>query len=231
VLTLRDFREYDAIEGDEWEISDSPRMAEAAVALLRKHRAQQNARPLFLYMLSIREHAPYFEDTKVAYGLDKAGLTASLAGKLTDYVDRLRALDGATVALEAELAHSSRPALWAYFGDHQANFEEPSPGYRHDLPDPEEITQYQVRTNYPTPVRESSPLLDIALLPSLIADTAGAPTDTYFKGLSAMRRLCAGKLRDCPDRALVESYKGYVFDPALGLFAPPPITEVTRATR
>ena len=217
ILTLRDFHEYDQLEGGEWEISDSPRMAETAIKLLREHRAE-SARPLFIYMLSIREHGPYLEDTKVGYGLERAGLRPSLAARLTDYVDRLRALDTATALLEHALTSSARPALWAYFGDHQANFGEPQPGYRYDLADPELITQYQLRANYELPRSPALALLDIALLPSLIVDSAGIAPDAYFKAQTAMRRLCDGRLRDCPEAGLVDSYKGYIFDAALGLF-------------
>jgi len=81
------------------------------------------------------------------------------------------------------------------------------------------VTQYQVRANYELPGSESPALLDIALLPSLIADSAGIAPDAYFKAQSAMRRLCDGRLRDCPSTELVEGYKGYVFDAALGPFA------------
>lgn len=233
VLTLRDFREYDAIPGDEWEISDSPRMAEAAATLLRRHRARPGAKPLLLYMLSIREHTPYFEETEPDYGLERAGIGRALAGQLTDYVARLRALDAGMQTLERALTDSPRPALWAYFGDHQANFDNHELPYRHDLPDPEMITQYQVRASYVPRVAERPALLDIALLPSLIGDLAGVPADAYFEAQSAMRRLCDGRLRDCPDARLVESYKGYVFDPALGLFAPRASqpAEVRRAAR
>jgi hypothetical protein len=221
VLTLRDFPEYDELEGDEWKISDSPRMASAAIKLLREHR-KQTVRPLFIYMLSIREHGPYSESTKVAYGLDRAGLSAALAARLTDYVHRLRALDSSTAALERELTSSARPALWAYFGDHQAYLGEPQPAYRYDLTDPDLVTQYQLRANYALPERTSLPLLDIAFLPSLIVDSTGIQADAYFKAQSAMRRLCDGRLRDCPNADLVESYKGYIFDAALGLFASTP---------
>ncbi len=220
ILTLRDFPEYDALPGDEWDIADSDRMAEAAITLLRQQRQAQPQRPLLLYLLSIKEHSPYDRRTPVAYGLDQAGIKRSLAAKLTDYIDRLRRLDDATARLEAELLQSPHPALWAYFGDHQAYFEEAQPTYRYALPAPDLITQYQIRATAPTALRESPALLDIAMLPSLIADLAGLPADAAFDAHSAMRRLCEGRLRDCPDAALLESYKGFVFGPQLGLFNP-----------
>jgi phosphoglycerol transferase MdoB-like AlkP superfamily enzyme len=218
VLTLRDFPEYDHVKGDEWDIADSDRLGEAAAKLLREHRRDHPDRPLFLYLLSIKEHAPYSGRTQPLYRLERSGVGKSLAAKLTDYVGKLQVLDGGLRTLERELTAGPRPALWAYFGDHQAYFEEDSPPYRSKLPAPELLTQYRLRSSLAPALQESPPLLDIALLPSLIADSAGLEPDEFFRAQSAMRRLCGGRLEDCPDKALVASYKAYLFSPQLGLF-------------
>jgi phosphoglycerol transferase MdoB-like AlkP superfamily enzyme len=220
ILTLRDFPEYDAIKGDEWDIADSTRMAEAAITLLRQQRARSDARPLFLYLLSVKEHAPYSGRTPVSYQLQHSGLKRSMAAKLTDYIDRLRLLDAGIAKLEKALLASPHPALWAYFGDHQAYFEETPPAYRKPHPEPDLVTQYQLRANYRSGLGEQPALLDIALLPSLIVDNSGLPTDPYFAAQTAMRRLCQGRLGDCPDTALVDSYKGHVFGDEIALFEP-----------
>lgn len=218
VLTLRDFPEYDRVKGDEWDIADSERLGEAGAKLLREHRRDHPDRPLFLYMLSIKEHAPYSRRGKPLYRLEKSGVKKSLAAKLSDYVGKLQLLDHGLVILEKELLAGPRPAVWAYFGDHQAYFEEDSPAYRTKLPDPELITQYRLRSSVAPALRESPTLLDIALLPSLIADTAGLEPDEYFRAQSAMRQLCKGQLKDCPDQGLVNSYKALLFSPEMGLF-------------
>ena len=106
-----------------------------------------------------------------------------------------------------------------HFGDHQAYFEEPPPPYKYTLPDPSFITQYRLRTNFPTAELPQTPTMDIAFLPSLVADLAGVTEDRHFTALSAMRRLCQGKLDDCEDHQLVESYKGYIYSDKLGLLA------------
>lgn len=221
ILTLRDFPEYDAVRGDEWDIADSARLGEAAAKLLREHRRLYPERPLFLYLLSVKEHAPYSRRVKPQYRLQHSGVRKSLASKLTDYVDRLRLLDAGLRVLEKELATGPRPALWSTFGDHQAYFEEDSPPYRTTLPAPELITQYRLRSTVAPAFAESPALLDIALLPSLIADAAGLAPDDYFSAQSAMRRLCQGRLGDCPDQALLTSYKATLFSPALALFGEP----------
>jgi phosphoglycerol transferase MdoB-like AlkP superfamily enzyme len=220
VLTLRDFHEYDKIPGDEWDIADSDRLSDAARSLIAHHRASpQREQPIFLYMLSVHEHAPYSKKTKVAYGLERAGVTPTLAAKFTDYVNKLRVLNQGITAMDNFVAASApRPMLFAYFGDHQAYYEENSPPYRYELRDPKDITQFQIRANFGPQSLPRLPLTDIAFLPSLVADFIGVKKDEYFNALSAMRRLCDGKLEDCPDQTLVQSYKGYVFSEGLGLF-------------
>lgn len=227
VLTLRDFPEYDHLPGDEWDIADSARLAEAAGTLLREQRRTRPERPLFLYLLSVKEHSPYSARTPVAFGLDRAGTAPTLAAKLSDYIQRLQRLDAALRDLEQALLNSPRKTLWAYFGDHQAYFEEAQPAYRHDLPQPELVTQYQLRSNYALPPIESPALLDIALLPSLIVDSAGIESDAYFSAQSVMRRLCAGQIGDCPDAALVQSYKAYLYGVELALFGMPVVAAHT----
>lgn len=220
ILTLRDFPEYDKYPGDEWDIAETPRMAEAAIKLIREHRAgPDGAKPLFLYFLSVKEHAPYSAKTPIDYRLDKAPIPKSLAAKLTDYVKRLVTLDGAVQTMNDYLfAAGAPPVVFAWFGDHQAYYEADSPPYRFDLPEPKNITQFQLRTNYPAAREATVPFTDIAFLPSLLVDYAGVDRDNYFESLSAMRRLCRGALDDCEDKALLDSYKARIFGGEVGLF-------------
>jgi hypothetical protein len=221
VLTLRDFHEYDAVPGDEWDIATSPRLSEAAIKLLREHRQGPDAdQPLFLYLLSIMEHAPYSGHYPVSYNLDHAGIKRSLAAKLSDYIAKLKLLSESIVPLDRYLQAEPRPALFCYFGDHQAYFEEPQPPYRYDFADPSLVTQYRLRSNFEAPQLPAYPILDIAYLPSLVADYAGVTEDPRFAALSAMRRLCRGRMDDCEDRRLVESYKGYIYGEGLNLLTP-----------
>ncbi len=218
ILTLRDFHEYDDVPGDEWDIATSPRLSEAAIKILREHRKGPDAgKPLFLYMLSIMEHAPYSGHFPVAYNLDHAGVTKSLAAKLSDYIAKLKLLSESIAPLDRFLQSDPRPALLCTFGDHQAYFEERQPPYRYNFADPGFVTQYRLRSNFDAPQVPVYPILDIAYLPSLVADYAGVTRDPHFTALSAMRQLCKGKLDDCEDQRLVESYKGYVYSDTLGV--------------
>ncbi|PTU32939.1 sulfatase-like hydrolase/transferase [Stenotrophobium rhamnosiphilum] len=219
ILTLRDFPEYDKIKGDEWDIADSDRLSDAARKLITEHRkGADGSKPIFVYMLSVHEHAPYSDKTKIEYNLGRSGLSQKLAAKFTHYVNKLRTLNVGVTAMDKYLAASERPMLFTYFGDHQAYYEDDSPPYRFKFTRPENITQFQIRTNYGSHMLPRLPLTDIALVPSLVADFAGVKQDKYFEALSAIRRLCEGKLDDCEDQALVKSYKGYIFSEGLGEF-------------
>lgn len=220
ILTLRDFPEYDQYKGDEWDIAETPRMAEAALKIVRAHRAGPNAaQPLFLYFLSVKEHAPYDKHTRIGFRLDKTGIAKQLAGRLTDYVQRLQTLDAAVATIDkALLAKNAAPTLFAWFGDHQAYYEHESPPYRFTFTEPKHVTQFQVRANYAVDRQPNVPLTDIALLPGLITDLAGVDRDQYFQTQSAMRRLCHGALADCEDKALLDSYKARLFGREVGLF-------------
>ncbi len=222
ILTLRDFPEYDRFPGDEWDIAETPRMAEAALKIVARHRAGPNAaQPLFLYFLSVKEHAPYDRFTKVDFKLADAGIPKSLAGRLTDYVQRLQTLDAAVATIDkALLSGEGRPTLFTWFGDHQAYYEHDSPPYRFSFAEPKHITQFQIRSNYAVARQPALPLTDIALLPGLIVDLAGVDRNQHFQTQSAMRRLCAGALEDCADRALLDSYRARLFGREVGLFAP-----------
>ncbi|HEX4896101.1 MAG TPA: sulfatase-like hydrolase/transferase [Solimonas sp.] len=222
VMTLRDFPEYETVRGDEWDIATSARLAEAATLLLRAHATgPERERPLFLYLLSVHEHSPYPRSTPVLPALQPASLRRSLKARLSNYLDKLQRLDQAQTRLDAFLRDFPRPAIWAWFGDHQAYFEEAQPPYRSTLPAPDHLTQYQVRSNRRRPAGlDAPPLLDLALLPSLLADGAGLAPSPYFEGLSAMRQACDGRLEDCADAALVTSYKAWVFAPERGLLPP-----------
>lgn len=219
ILTLRDFHEYDNVKGDEWDIADSDRMSDAARELITQHRnGPERDKPIFVYMLSVHEHAPYSAKTPIDYKLDRTGISKSLAAKLTDYINKLRILNTGITAMDQYVASSKRHMLFTYFGDHQAYYEEDPPPYRYKWPKPDLITQFQIRANFGPQTLPRLPLTDIAFVPSLVADYAGVKKDKYFEALSAMRRLCEGKMEDCEDQELVKSYKGYVFSEGLGEF-------------
>jgi hypothetical protein len=209
VVTLRDFPEYDAIAGDEWDLADSPRLAEAALSLIQRfHAAAGPGHPLFLYLASTKEHGPYSEDQHAGYDLGRAGLGVPMARRLSDYIGRLRLLDIAVTTLEQTLARQSWPTLFCWFGDHPPDLGAPAP-YRDDVPFAGRVTQYQVTANFPVHGERDGGLTDLSFLPSVLVDLAGVPRDRPFAAMSTLRRACEGRLDDCADVGLVRSYQAW----------------------
>lgn len=168
-------------------------------------------RPLFLFVLSMMQHGPYVSTYPVRHGLDRAGLTRDQAARTSDYVDRMVATNAAMRAFGGQLLERAEPVVFAYFGDHQPNLEGALP-YAAHLLNPRYLTSYVVKTNFAVEaeVRHRSPL-DIAFLGSVVLEHAGIPRGAFFGANGAMRRLCDGRLTDCPDRALVDSYRAHLY--------------------
>lgn len=157
------------------------------------------------------EHGPYDSDHEIGYGLGGNSLTPAAAARLSDWMGRMETLSRETGRLSAELLGGSRPVVFAYFGDHQPNLEGPIP-HVPGLREPQYLTRYTIKTSDESPASGEPPqVLDISYLGSLLLEHAGLPPDELFAANDAMRRLCAGRLIDCPDDALRQSYRAYLY--------------------
>ena len=69
-----------------------------------------------------------------------------------------------------------------------------------------------VKTNL-TPPAAAGPAapLDITYLGAIVLEAAGLPLDPLFDANRRMRRLCDGRLTDCPDQALTNSYRAHLY--------------------
>lgn len=74
------------------------------------------------------------------------------------------------------------------------------------------LTAYAVKTNFPSPVAAVSlPALDVSYLAAVVLEQAGLPLGPLFDANRRMRLLCDGHLTDCPDQALMRSYRAYLY--------------------
>ena len=167
--------------------------------------------PLLLFVLSMMQHGPYDSAHPIRFGLDRLGLRRDQAARLSDYATRMVATDVAALAFGARLLDGPRPAVFAYFGDHQPNLGQPIT-YRERLAQPQYLTSYMVKTNL-TPPAAAGPAapLDITYLGAIVLEAAGLPLDPLFDANRRMRRLCDGRLTDCPDQALTSSYRAHLY--------------------
>ena len=174
----------------------------------------------------MKEHGPYRSDAPNRYSLVSDGLSDKAIGSLNDYAERIADLDTATEAFNQWLQQRAdgfqtasgtdglqkkRDYVFAYFGDHQPNFEHFTPPIRTNYPHPDYLTQCAVRSSLPhTPAPRR--LLDLALFGSVILETAGlTPQDGLMHANTAIRRLTDGTLEDSPDQQLVNDYRDYLY--------------------
>ncbi len=168
-------------------------------------------KPLFLLMLTLKEHGPYEETHPVRYGLENAISHPKLAGEMSDYLERIAALSDATEAFSKFLMERKAPSLFLYFGDHQPSFESGKLNYTTLIPNPMHLTQFVLRDNLIPKTKPTLDFIDIALLGSLILERAHLKPDAFFQAGIQMLKLCQGRLEDCPDHELVESYKHFIY--------------------
>ena len=101
--------------------------------------------------------------------------------------------------------------IFAYFGDHQVDICGEAVPKRIPYPQPNYITQFTVRGNLVNVPTQQQDFLDLAQAGGLLLEIAGLPCDTFMQANIAMRKLSGGKLEDCADEQLLNSYRSYLY--------------------
>jgi len=166
-------------------------------------------KPLFIFVLSMNEHGPYDPEHADNYQLGKDITDQQFVGRLNDYLSRIEPLNSATQDFNNYISQRNNPTLFVYFGDHQPDLRWGG-DYKTKLKHANYITQYTLSSNYPITL-EHNEVTDASLLSGLILEKSGAQYSAFYKANIAMRYLCDGKLDDCEDKKLVESYKHYIY--------------------
>ncbi|MDX7986363.1 LTA synthase family protein [Xenorhabdus sp. 12] len=171
---------------------------------------KETDKPIFIFSLTMYEHGPYEESHHDDYGLAGNVERSTAVGKFSHYMEKIRASDPAIKDFSEFVAKRDKPTVFLYFGDHQPSihFEH----YHTALSDPAHITQFTMRDN----LQQGAPittgkLTDISFLGGMILERARLDAPPFYQANIAMRHLCDGALNDCPDGALVESYKHYIY--------------------
>lgn len=166
--------------------------------------------PVFLFMLSMSQHGPYNASHEPAFGLDRSSLDRATVGRLSDWLSRMQKLSLDAMEFDQALQATGRDLLFSYFGDHQPNFESDVP-LKTPLEEPRFLTRFSIKRSAPALERSPEQVLDASFLGSLLLEHAGIPRDEFFAANGAMRQLCGGTLVGCDDRALIESYRAFVY--------------------
>ncbi|WP_392553018.1 LTA synthase family protein [Orbus wheelerorum] len=166
-------------------------------------------KPLFIFVLSMNEHGPYDPNYADNAQLSKDIADQQFVGRFNDYLNKLKQLNLATKDFNNYIKQRNNPTLFVYFGDHQPNLGWAG-DYKTQLKQADYLTQYTLSSNYPIEL-EHNELTDASLISGLILEKSGVRYSDFYKANVAMRYLCDGKLDDCADQKLVESYKHYIY--------------------
>ena len=210
--------------GLSWESSDNDLM-QVFDQVYDKEKKTIGKQPLFVMMLTLRQHGPHMTPLKqLPAPYDKPLFPGAFKSKdldewlnlnLGNYLYRLAGSDAAIAHLEKKLLDGDRPALLFHFGDHQPSFD----GAIREIPksvpegvvDPNYVTYYMIKTNYKPARQYTFPALDLSFTGSLILDIAGVKKDVFFQASALLRERCDGAYIDCRDKPLVDSYHDYIF--------------------
>ncbi|QAV23098.1 LTA synthase family protein [Proteus hauseri] len=167
-------------------------------------------KPLFVFSLTMYEHGPYNESHSDDYQITGQTESRNAPGKFSHYMEKIINSDPAIEDFAHFVAQRERPTLFLYFGDHQPNIE--LKNYQSQFSDPAHITQFTLRDNLTQGATLSTgELTDISFLGGMLLERARLPLSPFYKANIQMRHLCEGKLNDCEDEKLINSYKNYIY--------------------
>ena len=168
-------------------------------------------KPLFIFSLTMYEHGPYDESHRDMYQITGHTESSNAPGKFSHYMEKIITSDPAIKDFSNFVAQREKPTMFLYFGDHQPNIE--LKNYQSPFNNPAYITQFTLRDNLSqgAPITTGE-LTDISFLGGMILERARLPLSPFYKANIQMRHLCEGKLNDCEDEKLVNSYKNYIYD-------------------
>jgi phosphoglycerol transferase MdoB-like AlkP superfamily enzyme len=196
---------------------------EAARRVLARER--QYDQPVFLFVETLfnhAEHGIHMERVPAALIAEASGDFAGQdeAWSVADYLWRSRQFEREIVLTRQAVLGTSRPAVLAWFGDHQPPFANAVTlrGRMRSMPTetgavPAKYqTWYEVSSNRPGRIRKDVPsALDLVFLPGLLAQAAGVPIDDWLAANLLARNKCAGLLESCRTPGVREAYLSYLW--------------------
>lgn len=164
-----------------WHISSEEMMQYARMILEKRHPDLENVRqPMFVYVLTMKEHGPYRTDTDNVFDLDAPDLNAKTVSALNDYIGRIADLDKAVESFDRYLHERGKPFVFGYFGDHQVPFEGVSVRKKWDYAQPDYVTQFAVRSNIAGGFVQRQDFLDLAFAGGVLMEAAGLEAKDGF---------------------------------------------------
>ena len=202
---------------DDWQAVRDSTLFDKALAILKQGHDQ---RPLFIFMLTIRNHGPHGE-TDGALPTRVRAVEKQLGRPLADYLARLEDSARDIEALRRSWLAAPRPRVLGWFGDHQPDFSKafintmadmnvtrlaPNVGAVHLR----FLTYHQLSANFGVPgVTTAREALDVPFLGSELLSFAGLPLDAGAQAALSVAQRCHNLLLDCAERGLVDDFLSY----------------------
>jgi hypothetical protein len=215
------FEEFHATEDLHFSASwHSVRDIEVFEHALELAERADDPRPVFVFVLTIRNHGPHGEPGAVI-PKDFDSLQKRTTSGLADYVGRMRdsASDYATLA--RRWLGSPRPRVLGWFGDHQPETAWEYTGHPSALRSArlpanlpagqlEYLTRYQFIANFPAHTEApAAGALDLAFLGAHLLRFAGLPLDADERATLVLATRCHGLMLGCEDHDLLADYLSY----------------------
>ncbi|MGQ0287234.1 LTA synthase family protein [Pasteurellaceae bacterium 22721_9_1] len=195
-----------------WHIGSDEMSHYAKMILEKKHNAlEQVNQPIFLYVLTMKEHGPYRSDCDDYFQLAENGFSAKGLSELNDYIQRIVNLNEVIEEFNQYLKQRENAYVLGYFGDHQIQISGAEPGYVWNYVNPNYVTQFALRSNLKHQFTQQQDFLDLAQVSGVILEAAGLAADAFMQANIAMRKLSGGKLQDCEDAQLLANYRHYLY--------------------
>ncbi|MEQ4713818.1 LTA synthase family protein [Providencia alcalifaciens] len=172
--------------------------------------AKETDKPVFIFSLTMYEHGPYKESHSDDYGIKDKIKQADAAGEFSHYMEKIIASDASIRDFASFIEKRDRPLMFLYFGDHQPGISLNQ--YNSPLSSPAYLTQFTLRDNLKSGTHiEIGPLTDISFLGGILLERANLKVSPFYEANIKMRHLCEGKLNDCEDQKLLDSYRNYIY--------------------
>lgn len=215
------FEEFHAAEDLHFEANwHSVRDAEVFDRALAIAARPDDTRPLFVFVLTIRNHGPHGEPGSSLPG-DLKGLRRRTSAGLADYLGRMRDSAVDYAALARRWLAAPRPRVIGWFGDHQPETAwtftgDPAALRGARLPTHlpagqlQYLTRWQLSANFPAAAEPGgTDALDLAFLGARLLRFAGLPLDPEERASLALAAHCHGLMLGCEDRDRVADYLSY----------------------
>ena len=186
-----------------------------------EERATYPDQPLFIFVLTLRQHGPHMtplKDLPAPYNkpLFPTQTDDWLNLNLGNYLYRLEQSDLAMAAFEKRLFDTEKPRVLLHFGDHQPSFDGAINNLNKVVPkgitEPQKVTYYMLKSNFVPHEKIDYPVLDIIYLGGLLLDVADLRRNDYYEANTLLRERCKGRYFDCETPKLLDSYHAYIFE-------------------